>query len=153
MNILGIDPGTTQSGWCLLCDGEHIESGVIGNAALLYNLPSFASDKQADMLAIEIFEARGMPIGDESIETIIWTGRMMQAWIGNVRRVKRSDVKRHLCGTLRAKDANVRQALIDKFGGNGKAIGRKASPGPLYGVKSHAWAALAVCVTAAETCE
>ena len=28
------------------------------------------------------------------------------------------------------------------------AIGKKATPGPLYGVKSHAWAALAVAITA-----
>jgi hypothetical protein len=43
-----------------------------------------------------------------------------------------------------AKDANIRQAILDRFGGKEKAIGKKANPGPLYGVKSHLWSALAV---------
>ena len=49
---------------------------------------------------------------------------------------------------MRAKDANVRAALIDRFGpSKRKAIGLKATPGPLYGVHSHMWSALAVAVT------
>lgn len=143
MTILAIDPGTSVSGWCLLNGDSVTDSGVCDNDKLLHGLPCMP----ADVLAVEIFEARGMPIGNDSIETIIFTGRLMQAWPGEFRRVRRSEVKRHLCGTLKAKDANVRQALIDLFGGE-QAIGRKASPGPLYGVKSHAWAALGVAVTA-----
>lgn len=144
--ILAIDPGTTESGWCLLSpSGVVIDAGVADNHQLIYGLPTMS----ADLLAIEVFEARGMPIGNESIETILYTGRLMQAWGGPLRRVKRSQVKRHLCGSLKAKDANVRQALIDRYGGE-KALGRKATPGPLYGVKSHAWAALAVAVMVRE---
>jgi len=48
---------------------------------------------------------------------------------------------------MKAKDANIRQALIDKLG----PVGTKKSPGPLWGVKSHIWSALAVAVTALET--
>ncbi|MNY62967.1 hypothetical protein D3C86_1998680 [compost metagenome] len=62
-------------------------------------------------------------------------------------------MKLHLCKTPRAKDANVRQALLDMFprtgGGKTPQIGTKAQPGPLFGVSSHAWAALGVAVTAA----
>ncbi len=64
--------------------------------------------------------------------------------------LKRFDVKLHLCGNARAKDTNIRQALIDRFGGiegKSKAVGTKKAPGPLYGCKSHMWAALAVAVT------
>lgn len=143
--ILGIDPGTTQSGWCLLHPSGKVDAGVSDNDQLLYGL----GDMPADVLAVELFEARGMPIGNESIETILYTGRLIQAWgYSTVRRVKRSEVKRHLCGSLRAKDANVRQAILDAYGGKEVAIGRKANPGPLYGVTSHAWAALAVAITA-----
>src|SRR3546814_7548008 len=79
-----------------------------------------------------------MPMGEDSIETVIWTGRFVQAWRdpASVRMVKRREVKSHLCGSARAKDPNVRQALIDQVG----APGLKASPGPTYGVTSHAWA-------------
>jgi hypothetical protein len=61
-----------------------------------------------------------------------------------VRLVYRKDVKLLLCGSPRAKDANIRQALLDLLGPQGT----KAKPGPTYGVKSHAWAALGVAVTA-----
>lgn len=140
-SILAIDPGTSVSGWCLLHSSGKVEAGVASNDQIIYGL----RDMPADILAVEVFEARGMPIGNESIETILYTGRLMQAWEGPVRRVKRSEVKWNLCGSLKAKDANIRQALIDRYGGE-KAIGRKAAPGPLYGITSHAWAALAVAV-------
>jgi hypothetical protein len=63
----------------------------------------------------------------------------------------RKDVKLHLCGSPRAKDANIRQALLDRYGGKEKAIGSKHQRGPLYGIRSHLWAALAVAVTYQET--
>ena len=90
-----------------------------------------------------------MAVGDDSLQTLIWTGRFQQ-WARNpeaVILVKRSAVKLHLCGSARAKDPNVRQALIDRLG----APGTKKNPGPTYGVSSHGWAALAVAVTALET--
>lgn len=144
--ILGIDPGTTESGWCLLTPENTVEAGISPNDKLLYAIQTMP----ADVMACEIFEARGMPIGNESIETIIFTGRLIQAWGGKFARVKRSEVKRNLCGSLKAKDSNVRQAIIDLFGGS-SAIGKKANPGPLYGVSSHAWAALGVALTARES--
>jgi hypothetical protein len=65
--------------------------------------------------------------------------------------ISRKDVKQHLCGTVRATDADVRDALIHRFGpGKEKAVGKKKTPGPLYGVKGHGWAALAVAVTLAD---
>jgi hypothetical protein len=67
-----------------------------------------------------------------------------------VLRIYRADVKLHLCNSHRAKDKNVRQALIDLYGPTKEAaIGRKASPGPLYGLAGDGWAALGVAVTAA----
>ncbi|HET6477318.1 MAG TPA: hypothetical protein VFH93_14740 [Thermoleophilia bacterium] len=44
------------------------------------------------------------------------------------------------------KDANIRQALLDRFGGPA-AVGRKAAPGPLYGIARDVWSALAIAVT------
>jgi hypothetical protein len=61
-------------------------------------------------------------------------------------------VKLHLCGTNKAKDANVRQALLDMFprtgGGAVPQVGTKKEPGPLYGISTHAWPALGVAITA-----
>ena len=147
--LLAIDPGTTHSGWVVVHDGAVIESGNSENHEVL----SMLSWRYTLDIAIERFEARGMAIGDESVQTILWTGRFIQAASPRcVRLVKRSAVKSHLCGSQRAKDTHVRTALLDKFGpGKAEAVGTVKKPGPLYGVKSHAWAALAVAVTALET--
>ena len=57
-------------------------------------------------------------------------------------------MKLTLCGDARAKDPNIRAALIDRWGGSkAAAVGTKKSPGPLYGFKSDMWAALAVAET------
>ena len=144
--ILAIDPGTTQSGWVLYCTQSRCvhASGTHLNHEVLRTI----EETYADNLAIERFEARGMPMGEDSIETVIWTGRFVQAWRlpDSVVLVKRREVKSHLCGSSRAKDPHVRQSIIDSIG----APGKKSNPGPTYGVTSHAWAALAVAVTAAE---
>jgi len=87
-----------------------------------------------------------MPVGIETFETCYWIGAMCHEYNG--KRIYRSTVKHHLCGSSKAKDANVRQALIDRFGpGRELAIGTKKNPGPLYGISSHCWAALALAVT------
>ena len=151
--ILAIDPGTTESGWVMFEAGRVLTSGTSPNARVLEKIRMVGGYVMAGLhapvqLAVERFEARGMPIGDESIETLLWTGRFIQAWHepDKVARVKRSTVKLHLCGTARAKDPNVRQALIDSLG----PPGTKKAPGPTHGVTSHAWSALAVAVTVAQ---
>ena len=99
-------------------------------------------------LAIEMISSYGMPVGREIFDTCVWIGRFVEQWTdpAAVKLIPRGDVKLHVCGSLRAKDSNIRQALIDRLG----PAGTKAKPGPTYGVKSHAWAALAVAITAAD---
>jgi len=149
--ILAIDPGTTQSGYCYLNrNGEVWESGVIPNDDML----AMVGDSPDFHLAIEMIASYGMAVGREVFETCVWIGRFKQAAKNPdaVRLVYRKDVKLHLCGTSKAKDANIRQALLDIFpatgGGKTPQIGTKSMPGPLYGVSSHAWSALGVAVTA-----
>ena len=152
--ILAIDPGTEQSGYCIYqpsyVDGKpHVEiSGVYPNAEALEHVKQCCSSRVVT-LAIEMVASYGMPVGREVFETVRWIGRFQQAWRDPeaVRLIYRRDVKLHLCGSMKAKDPHVWQALIDKLG----PVGTKACPGPLYGVKSHARSALAVAVTAAET--
>ena len=105
--------------------------------------------------ACEMVASYGMPVGREVFETVLWIGRFWEAFDGDMEFVYRKDVKMHLCHTTRAKDANVRQALLDKTPSTGAGatpqIGTKKEPGPLYGIKSHLWSALAVAVYYAET--
>jgi hypothetical protein len=143
MIVFAIDPGTTQSGWALLEGAHVIDSGVSENADLLRWVQA---GQGADVLALEMVASYGMAVGRDVFETVRWIGRFQQAWRDPeaVRLVYRKDVKMHLCGTMKAKDPNVRQALLDQLG----PPGTKKAPGNTYGVKSHAWSALAVAVTA-----
>jgi Holliday junction resolvasome RuvABC endonuclease subunit len=143
--LLAIDPGTTESGWCVL-EGRAVEaSGVFANDEILDELEAYADGRTH--LAIEMIASYGMPVGREVFETCVWIGRFSERWYSRTEHlpalVYRQQVKLHLCGSARAKDANIRQALLDLIGPQGT----KKAPGPTYGVKSHAWAALAVGAT------
>jgi len=146
LRTLGIDPGTKQSGWCVFSNGIVLRSGVSDNEELLAAL--IAGPADVDMLAIERIASYGMAVGQEIFDTCVWIGRFTQAWMdpNAVSLVFRRDVKLFLCGNARAKDPNIRAALIDLVG----PAGSKAKPGPTYGVTTHAWAALGVCVTATQ---
>lgn len=151
--ILAIDPGTLESGYVTMDAENRVkDSGVLPNGELLLRLPSYARTG-VYALAIEMIASYGMPVGREVFETCVWIGRFVQAWTvpEAVKLVYRKDVKMHLCGTPRAKDPHVRQALIDLYpstgGGKTPQIGTKGQPGPLYGMSSHAWPALGVAIT------
>lgn len=142
--IYALDPGTEQTGWVLFDGTRVLDSGVHPN----HDVKRWVRAGQgADVLAIEMMKARGMPTSNDEFRTLVWIGRFQEAWSNPeaVRLVYRQDVKLHICGSMRAKDPNIRAALIEAIGPQGT----KKNPGPTYGVASHAWAALAVAVTAA----
>lgn len=152
--IYGLDPGTTASAIVLVGDGGPVRGYVWPNDALLQHLRTNSAWLDGT-LVIEQVESFGMPVGREVFETVWWSGRFAEAWELRGRpwaRVSRREVKLHICGSARAKDANIRQAIIDRFGGSKQAaIGVKAKKGPLYGLKGHEFAALAVAITYADT--
>lgn len=140
MKILAIDPGSEQSAYCIFwSDSQTIgRFGKVDNAALLSRLPK----TKADVLVVEMIASYGMPVGREVFETCVWIGRFLQAWPRESRRIFRADIKMHLCKTMKAKDGNIRAALIDRFGPQGT----KKAPGATYGISKDSWAALAVAV-------
>lgn len=152
--ILAIDPGPTMSAWLVL----DTASDAIRNHAISANEDLLAlirtdvapATGPVTEVVIEKVEGFGMAVGAEVFETVFWSGRFAEAASPlRVSRIGRRTIKLHLCGQARAKDPNIRQALIDRYGGPA-AIGRKASPGPLYGIARDLWAALAVAVTWAD---
>lgn len=154
MIILAIDPGCTDSAFVLYdVDARRpVWFSKLSNEKLLGICREHVSIGDADVrfqhLAVEMIASYGMPVGREVFETCLWIGRFLEAWRGPHSLVYRKDVKLHLCGTFRAKDPHVRQALIDRFGpGKPAAIGTRKQPGPLYGVAADVWSALAVAVT------
>ena len=147
--ILAIDPGNARSAWVLRKGESILNKGIDENKSLAVLLADDQTFSEADHLAVEMIASYGMAVGAEVFETCVWIGRFIQAWGRDYSLVYRKDVKLHLCGTTKAKDANIRQRLIDLHGpGKEAAIGTKRSPGPLYGVRADEWAALAVAITA-----
>lgn len=154
--ILAIDPGNTESGYVIMGSWPENQiihfSGVLPNEDMLKRIDEFArSCNERGVfahVACEMMYPRGMPMSGESMETLVWIGRFVErcedGWNTPLQRVNRHKVKLHLCGAANAKDPNVRQALLDRVGRQGT----KRDPGPTYGIKSHAWAALGVAVYA-----
>jgi len=145
MILLAIDPGSECSAY-VLWDGFTIHGhGKIGNHELMRlarDSTSILSDP--DRCVIEMIASYGMPVGKEVFETCVWIGRFVERFgPDRCERIMRNTVKNHICHSSKAKDSNIRQALIDRFG----RPGTKKAPGLLYGVKADIWAALAVAVT------
>lgn len=146
---LAVDPGNERSAYVLF-DGRAVLSlNILDNEEMVGFLRTQSYLNPPRQLVVEGFACYGMAVGREVFDTCVWIGRFMEAFGANrCALVYRPEVKLHLCHSALAKDPNVRQALIDRFGpGRRKAIGLKRSPGPLYGVSTHCWSALAVAVT------
>ena len=158
MRVLAIDPGPTESAFAVYEDGEPALGRKVPNSEMLAIVEDpirmlGSGGEFIRALAVEMIASYGMPVGAEVFETCVLIGRLLERWPagrGQTALVYRRDVKLHLCGQARAKDGNVRQALIDRWGGKVAAIGNKAKPGPLYGFKADTWQALGVAVTFAD---
>lgn len=156
--IFAIDPGTTRSAWVLYDEGAKVladawaldaSHGILPNVELAAYLRMRDFDTPLMTVLIEKIESYGMAVGEEVFTTVMWVGRFIEALHPTpVVLVPRKHVKMTLCGSMRAKDPNIRQALIDRWGEGWK--GTKAAPGPLYGIAGDEWSALAVAVAWAE---
>lgn len=138
----------------MLWNGERVfMHGKDENPKLLGEIAEGPLAFHGQYLVIEEVTSYGMPVGREVFQTVRWAAKFEQQALANrwsedeMHYMPRRDVKLHICGSSKAKDSNIRQALIDRFGGKEKAIGRKASQGPLYGLKADEWQALALAVT------
>ncbi len=147
--ILAIDPGSTESAYVLMDEMYNpIEIGKIDNYEMLGTMNRLYVLHKYDAVVIEMVASYGMAVGKDVFETCVWIGRFTQLAI-HTEYVYRKDVKMNLCGQTRAKDSNIRRALIDRFAKhdlkNGK--GRKDNPDWFYGFRADIWAAYAVGVT------
>lgn len=140
--IIAIDPGNIQSAYVII-DAENykpLEFAKIDNYELLIKLGELKYDK----LIIEMVASYGLAVGKEVFETCVWIGRFIQRRnCPDFEYIYRKDVKMNLCYSMKAKDSNIRQALIDRFG----IVGIKKAPGWFYGFKKDIWSAYGVGIT------
>jgi hypothetical protein len=155
VRILGIDPGPERCGVVVYCTTERrcIFAKVLDTEPLLFRrFKSLVKLHAVELVGIERVQSYGIA-GGSLLRTSEVVGRLWQSAIAlevAMRLVYRREVLSALdVGGRGNRDSLVRARLIDMHGGTrAAAVGRKASPGPLYGVSSHAWSALAVAIVA-----
>lgn len=153
--IFAIDPGNIQSGYAViempnfrLASFGKVDNGELIRLLEIYNNRRELGDP--NVFVIEKIASYGMPVGADVFDTCIWIGRFSHALKNKKQEfVYRKDEKITLCGSMKAKDTNIRQALINRYAKfdykNGK--GTKANQDTFYGVSKDVWAAIAVGVT------
>lgn len=154
MTIIAIDPGNVYSAYAVLTtDGSEdyrlLEFGKYLNKECLEKALDWIDNKTCiAKIVIERVASYGLAVGREVFETCEWIGRFSQEIEKrvHVEYIYRKDEKMTICGNMKAKDANIRQALIDRFAQhdfkNGK--GTKKNPDYFYGVSKDCWSAIAV---------
>ena len=147
MTILAIDPGNEESGFCLMLDTyKPVVFGKEENEKLLQRVTIW----DYDVLVCEMVASYGMAVGASVFETCTWIGRFEQEAYRRKKlldRVYRKEERIVICGSMKAKDSNVRQALIDRFAKTQNGKGTKKNPDFFYGFAADAWMAYATGVT------
>lgn len=149
MNVLAIDPGNIESAYCIIDSGTL--SPIMFDKTANNNIMRIIKTPMGyDRSAIEMVACYGMPVGKEVFDTCVWIGRFAEA-IDRVsidaNFIYRKDEKMHICGSMKAKDSNIIQALKDRFGDKGT----KSNPGWFYGFSKDIWQAYACGLVYIET--
>lgn len=154
--LLAIDPGDEYSAFVFM-DMETYKPLYFAkekNEECMGHMISYCVNPQNNVTncAIEMLASYGMSVGKTVLFTATWVGRFherLSDYIENIDYIYRRDEKLCICGQMKAKDSNIRQALIDRFAKfdfkNGR--GTKENPDWFYGFKADIWAAAAVATT------
>lgn len=143
--IFAIDPGSFQSA-IVAFDGKRIHyAQILPNERALAMFRRSGASLRGANVTIEMIGhyGTGMPAGKDVFVTCLIIGAMREiceAHGAKVSLVLRKTIVSALCGTVKASDANVGQALRDKYGEKGT----KAAPGFFFGFHKDLWSAMAV---------
>lgn len=170
--ILGIDPGTTETAYCL-CEVTGETAG--SNPPL--KIISFAKTSNEDakeflkktcseidvnneeiVISIEHLESYGTAVGKSTFETAYYIGELREAafpyGLSNekirVVRIYRHEEKMRICQSMKANDATIKRALIEAYAEHPEknyGKGTKSNPDFFYKFKADCWSAFAICCT------
>ena len=155
--ILAIDPGNKQSGYAILdTDYKPVDFGKIDNTTLKSIIRQAVWSKRVDRVVIEMVASYGMPVGETVFDTCVWIGRFTELIAQcptqdtEITYVKRKEYIVDLIGSVKAKDSNVIQYLIDRFAKDtpNRGKGTKDNEGWFHGFKADVWQAYAIAVWA-----
>ena len=148
MRLLAIDPGNKETAFVLMDEYYTIlDKGKVSNEQMIEYI--LLNGWRIHHVVVEMIASYGMAVGAEVFETCVMIGKIERAAEQKEiehSRVFRSEEKLCICNNSRAKDANIRAALIDRFAGHDKkrGTGTKKNPDHFYGVSKDMWAAFAV---------
>lgn len=146
--ITAVDPGPEYSA-IVKWDGEHILGRDYVESDKFREYLSLESSKPNHIIC-EGLQCFGMAVGQSTFVTAYLVGSIREYCRTSgldFTIIFRNNVKLHHCHSPRAKDANIRQALIDRLG----APGTKKQPGPTFGITADLWSALAIALYAWDT--
>jgi hypothetical protein len=146
--LLAIDGGTKDSAYMVVDEENYkiVQSGKCLNSVVA----QLVRDGYYDDLTIEGITSYGQPIGQETLDTVFFNGRLYQ--IGLFREIvatiiPRKDIKRYFEVERGANaDAFIRRTLIDRFAQFDKIRGKGTAKNPdwFYGVTADRWSAYAL---------
>jgi len=139
--IIGVDPGNKETALVVIRDGKILDHFYGANDEALEILKELdhCHFKPCFEIYCEMIASYGMPVGKSIFDTCLFIGRIIEA-LPSVKLITRNVVKNAICNSSKAKDANIRQALIDIYG----EVGTKKNQGGTFGMSGDKWAALAV---------
>ena len=126
--ILGIDPGPTESAFCLV--DRHYRIFAAGKVDVGHLIRGIRCAPPTQVV-IELIQNYGMVVGRSVFDTCYVIGRIYQACYDKgipVALYPRPEYTRRICGVGKINDAVLRQALLLRFGGDKKGE-------PLYALK------------------
>jgi len=147
--IFAVDPGTVESGFCLLEQGQPTVTGTRYNGEIVQMLRNLqnSSEKSKIVLAIEQMQSYGGPVSTDVFQTLIWSGRLQEAGENSGLQVvylPRVRVKTHLCNKPNATDAEVWAAVCKRYGVAYERGKRAPAGSVLHGIAGDARQALAL---------
>lgn len=152
--ILAVDPGSETHG-VVLYNAASRRLSWVDKAASIEDICSRMHSMWADGVPYRVVVERVTAqqyAANSLLRTAEWGGYIMAEAKGcgaPFLWLTRSQVLTELHVSGGSRDAQVRARMIELHGGSKEAaVGKKAAPGPLYGVTSHAWQALGVAVAA-----
>jgi hypothetical protein len=141
--VIGLDPGTDSSALVAIEYGKPVAKTHASNGRIRQILrdgvelhaflrsgnhnPALPTHRNCWVLAIECVQhyGSGMAVGAEVFHTCMWSGRFIEVWDGKYVLVTRPTIKAYVCGSAHAQDANIRRALVDRYGGDRRLKGVK----------------------------
>jgi hypothetical protein len=152
VNLLAIDPGPETCGVVLLNVDEFPPSVISSTAAMdVDSVVALLRSEGFDEVAAERVADYRMKVGVPLFQTCEVYGRIWQRCLDvgmEITGITRKQVKTALGLPITASGAQLSNVIKHTYpqtgGGATPAVGTKSQPGPLYGVKDHAWAALGV---------